>query len=292
MKPAPFQYHRAETVSEAVQLLSELEEEDPKLLSGGQSLVPMMNFRLATPGHIVDINGIEDLARVEKADSELVIGALVRHADIEDSAFLQETMPLLPRVAGEIGYRQIRYRGTLGGSIGHADPAAEWPLIMRVLDADLTVSGPAGSRRINANDFFTFFFTTVLEPDELITAVHIPIPDPGGGWGFSEFARKAGDFAIVAAAAMVESKQGKVQRARIALGGTGPTPERAAQAEELLVGAALDDTSVWTNAAEAAAEGCDPTDDAHASGWYRRELVKVQVERVLKEACEMAAGTA
>jgi carbon-monoxide dehydrogenase medium subunit len=289
LKPAPFEYHRATTVHEAIDLLVELRDEDPMVLAGGQSLVPMMNFRLATPGRIIDINPIESLRGVEDRGSELVIGALVRHAEIEDSLLLHRVMPLLPRVASEIGYRQIRNRGTFGGSLCHADPAAEWPMITRLMDATFDVLGPGGERRISAEDFFVNFFSNALEPGELLTRVHLPM-GMKRGWGFSEVARKAGDFAIVAAAAMVESLDGKVRAARIVTGGTRPVPERALEAEAILHGASLDDYEAFSSAAEAAADACDAIDDTHASGWYRRELVRVEVNRVLREACLMASG--
>jgi carbon-monoxide dehydrogenase medium subunit len=278
------------TVQEAIDLRVELRDEDPMVLAGGQSLVPMMNFRLATPGHIIDINPIESLRGVEDRGSEIVIGALARHAEIEDSILLHRVMPLLPRVASEIGYRQIRNRGTFGGSICHADPAAEWPMITRLMDARFAVSGPGGERGISADDFFVSFFVNALEPGELLTSVHLPVPGPNRGWGFSEVARKAGDFAIVAAAAMVESLDGQVKAARVVTGGTRPVPERAPEAEAILQGASLDDSEAWVNAAEAAADACDAIDDTNASSWYRRELVRVEVSRVLREACLMARG--
>jgi carbon-monoxide dehydrogenase medium subunit len=291
MKPAPFDYHAPKSVEEAVRLLDELAEEDPKILAGGQSLVPMMNFRLATPGHIVDLNGVPGLDALERDEGGLLIGAMVRHAVIEDSDVLRDLIPLLPTVATEIGYRQIRYRGTVGGSICHADPAAEWPLVARLLEADLLVTGPNGDRHIDANDFFVYYFTTALEPNEVLTGVRLPIPTGRWGWGFAEFARKAGDFAIVAAGALVQANNGAIESARIALGGTGPIPARVDEAEQLLAGAPLDDEAARTRAAEAAAEACDPTDDAHGSSWYRKKLVRVEVERALKEACSMVGGS-
>jgi carbon-monoxide dehydrogenase medium subunit len=292
LKPASFEYHVADTVDDAVQLLDELSDEDPKILAGGQSLVPMMNFRLATPGHIVDINRVKGLSSVERENDQLIVGALVRHADIEDSAFLRETFPLLPRVATEIGYRQIRNRGTVGGSICHADPAAEWPLVMRVLEASFDVASPAGTRRIDANEFFTYYFSNLLESNEMLTSVRFSLPGTGSGWGFREFARKAGDFAIVATGAVVEASDGAISAARIALGGVGSVPIRSSEAETMVAGVALDDSDARRQAAQTAADSCDPTDDAHGSAWYRRQLVRVQVERVLEEACAMARDAA
>ncbi len=289
MKPAPFEYHAPTTIDGAVRLLDELADEDPKVLAGGQSLVPLMNLRLARPGHIIDINRIPGLDGMEHHGDELIIGARVRHADVEDSDAVRQVLPLLPHVAGQIGYRQIRYRGTVGGSVCHADPAAEWPMIMLLLDAELDVVGPKGSRRIGAAEFFVDIFTTALAPNEMLTNLRVRTLGGRWGWGFAEFARKVGDFAVVAAATVVEARDGAIERARIALSGAGPVPLRAYQAEGLLSGAALDDTEARTRAADAAGEGCEPTEDVHGMAGFRKRLLKVHTERALKQACEMAS---
>jgi carbon-monoxide dehydrogenase medium subunit len=291
MKPPPFDYHAPQTIDDAVRLLDELSAEDPKILAGGQSLVPMMNLRLARPGHVIDINRIPGLDALEHSDDEITIGARVRHAEVEDSDAVRQALPLLPYVAGQIGYRQIRYRGTVGGSVCHADPVAEWPMIMRLLDAQLDVAGPNGPRTIPADEFFVHVFTTALAPSEMLINLRVRGPRGRWGWGFAEFARKVGDFAVVAAAAIVEASDGAIERARIALAGAGPVPLRADQAEQLLGGVALDDAQALTSAADAAAEGAQPTEDVHGTAGFRKRLVKVHTERALKQACEMASAS-
>lgn len=291
MKPAPFEYAAPGTVAEAVTLLGELSDEEPKVLAGGQSLVPMMNLRLARPTHLVDINRVGGLHGISVVEGEVRIGALTRHSDIEDSGELNGVLPLLPAMASHIGYRQIRYRGTIGGSCCHADPVGEWPMATRALDARFDVSGPDGARTIDADDFYVTIFTPAVEPDEILTAVRIPVPAPPWGWGFSEFARKAGDFAVVAATAVIEAVDGSVATARLAIAGAGSTPLRSPGAEGVLAGAALDDGSAVARAADAAADEVEPPSDHHGSAAFRRELVRVEARRALGQAMLRAATT-
>ena len=286
MKPAPFEYHAPATIAEATTLLTELRADEPKVLAGGQSLVPLLNFRLARPGHLVDINRIPGLDAIEQSGMHLTVGALVRHADIEDSDRVDALMPLLRHVARHIGYRQIRYRGTLCGSLCHADPVAEWPMIVRLLDADLEAFGPGGTRTIRSDQFFEYTFTTNLADNEILTGVRLPTPHSPWGWGFSEFSRKVGDFAIAAAVSIVEVEDGQVRRARIALAGAGPTPIRAHQAESALTGSSLDDEHAIALAANAAAELSEPTSDIHGSEGFRRQLIRVQTSRAIEQAFE------
>ncbi len=287
MKPAPFEYFAPTTVDRAVGLLDQLRDEDVKLLAGGQSLVPMMNLRLARPTHIVDLNRVDGLDGIGIDDGHVVIGALARHADIEDSAELAEALPLLPHASGHIGYRQIRHRGTLVGSCCHADPVGEWPMITRLLDADFDVAGPNGERSIAGEDFFVSVFTPAVEADEVVTAVRVARPAAPWGWGFSEFARKRGDFAVVAAAAVVEGRDGVVGRARLSLAGAGTTPVRASEAEDSLTGAALDDAGAVARAAGLAARSVEPT-DLHRDGAFRRQVIEVEARRALADAMKRA----
>lgn len=291
MKPAPFEYHAPETIDDAVRLLNELADEDPKILAGGQSLVPMMNLRLARPGHVIDINRIPGLDALDHSGDEIGIGTRVRHSEVEDSDALRDILPLLPHVAAQIGYRQIRYRGTVGGSVCHADPVAEWPMIMRLLDAQFDVAGPAGGRTISANEFFVHVFTTSLEPNEMLTRLRVLLPTSRWGWGFAEFARKVDDFGVVAAAAIIEAADGAIERARIALAGAGPVPLRADDAEALLSGIALDDDKALGRAADAAAQSAQPTEDVHGSADFRTRLVTVHSGRALRQACAMVGGS-
>lgn len=286
MKPAPFEYAAPNTLEEVIDLLGELADEEPKVIAGGQSLVPMMNLRLVRPTHIIDLNRVEELRGTSVADSEVRIGAITSHVDIEDARELDDVLPLLRVVASNIGYRQIRYRGTVGGSCCHADPAAEWPMATRALDAHFDVAGPDGTRTIAAEDFYVTVFTPAVEPTEVLTAVRIAVPSRPWGWGFSEFARKMGDFAVVAATAVVEGAEGTVVRARLAIAGAALTPLRSPAAEQLLVGTVLGDESAVARAADAAADEVEPPSDVHGSAAFRRELVRIESRRALSQAME------
>jgi aerobic carbon-monoxide dehydrogenase medium subunit len=282
MKPAPFSYHRARSADEATSLLAELGD-DAKLLAGGQSLVAMMNFRLARPAALVDISRLAELRYVRADNGGLRIGALALHRDLErlSDPGLLAGFGMLPRAARYIGHYAIRAAGTFGGSIAHADPAAEWCMAALLFDAEVVARGPAGERVIPAASFFKGFLETELRPDEMIIEVRLPAPRPGAA--ICEFARRHGDFAIVAVAAAVERDDGVCRDARIVLGGVASTVERAAGAEAVLIGSGLD-ADVIAAAAHEAAAGTDPPGDIHGSAGYRRRLIEVLGARAIGEA--------
>jgi aerobic carbon-monoxide dehydrogenase medium subunit len=284
VKPAPFTYVRAMTLDEALTRLDA--DEGAKILAGGQSLVPLLNMRLLRPTTLVDINGVPGLDRVEATpDGGLRIGALVRQTDLLASPLVRARAPLLAAATRHVGHRAIRNRGTIGGSLAHADPAAELPAAALALDATLIVSGPGGRRRIAARDFFTGPLTTALEPREILIEIEIAGP-AAGAWGFAEVARRAGDFAIAGVAAVLRPAPGDPGRcatARLAAFGCGDTPVRLDGAQRTLTGAHVD-AGAARSAAEAAARECAPRDDLHASAEYRRHLVAVLTEQVVLEA--------
>jgi carbon-monoxide dehydrogenase medium subunit len=282
MKPARFEYHRATSIDHAVGLLAELGDE-AKVIAGGQSLVPLMAFRLARPDALVDINPLSELRFIEREGNLLRIGALTRHRDVEmttDPA-VRDGFDILPRAARWIGHYPIRTRGTFGGSIAHADPTAEWCMLALLLDAEIVARGPEGMRVIQAGDFFRGLFTTALRADELVTEVRFPAPAPRAA--MQEFARRQGDFAVVAAAAAIELDGDVFRSARIALAGVGDTPVRVPEAEALLAGAALR-PEAYEEAGRAAARAIEPPSDVHGSREYRRELAAVLVRRALTDA--------
>jgi len=235
MKPSRFAYHAPATISESVALLAE-HGDDAKPLAGGQSLVPLMNLRLAAPSVLVDLNGIGELAYVFDDGVRLVLGAMTRHRVVAGSDRVRAACPLLAHAASHIGYPAIRARGTIGGSLAHADPVSELPCVAMTLDAELVLASAAGRRSVPAADFFQGYFTTAIEPGELLVEVRFPQVGDGAGWGFAELARKAGDYALVAAASEVTVRHGKVVEARIGLAGAADRPVRATAAEQLLRG--------------------------------------------------------
>ena len=283
MKPPPFDHARAESVEEAVSLLAR-REGGAKLLAGGQSLVPMLNFRLVHPSLLVDVNCIPGLAGIEEGDGALRIGALARHRQLEVSAAVAERFPVLRAAVRHVAHLAVRNRGTLGGSLAHADPAAELPMMALLLDATIEIAGPAGTRRLAASEFFRSALATDLGEAEMLTRVELPFLPPGTGWGFEEVARRAGDFALAAAAATLTlGADGKVAEARLAVMGAHDTPLRIAAAEALLSGETLDRDAMEA-AAQAAREAVEPYDDLHASAGFRRHLVVVLARRALESA--------
>jgi carbon-monoxide dehydrogenase medium subunit len=286
MKPPPFDYHAPETVDECLALLAEHGDE-AKILAGGQSLVPLLALRLARPEHLVDVNRVRGLAGVERENGSLVVGATTRHATLENDPQIAAAVPLLARVAPYIGHVPIRNRGTLGGSLAHADPAGELPAVARVLDAEIEVAGPTGIRRIPAAEFFEGVFTTSLEPDELVTAVRFPVWGAGSGYAVEEVARRHGDFAIVGVLAAVQVRAGRLARVAIGLTGMGSVPERAGEVEKALTGAAVDDLDL-TGAGVRAVAGLEPSADVHAGPAYRRTVAATLVTRALTHAIEEA----
>ncbi len=282
MKPAAFEFRRASTVEEAIGQLEELGD-DAKLLAGGQSLVPMMNFRLVRPSALVDVNSIAELQYIEPDGVALRIGALTPHRWVElmeDSEVL-ERFGVLKRAACWVGHYPIRTRGTFGGSIAHADPSAEWCMLAALLDAEIVAVGSEGERIIPASEFFYGFFMTALEPDEMIVEVRFPKPAPHAA--IQEFARRAGDFAIVSAAASVDVDGGKSRSASIVLGGVADVPLRVEEAEKVLEGAEIG-PEAFEEAGQEAARVIDPASDIHGSAEYRRDLAAVLVKRALTEA--------
>jgi carbon-monoxide dehydrogenase medium subunit len=280
VKPAPFDYLRAASVAEAVAALAEFGD-GSKVLAGGQSLLPMMNFRLARPEALVDIGGISELRGVAADDGFIEIGALTRHADLERSTLPGPVGTLLRSAGAQVGHLPIRTRGTFGGSLAHADPASEWCLLAVLLDATMAVTGPVRTRVIAAADFFTTVFTTALEPDELLTAARLPRLDRTWRVAVAEFARRAGDFAIVAAMVACRLSDGIIDDARVSLGGVADRPVRSGEAESLLAGRPAQD-AVFRAAADAAAAAVTPPADIHGSAGYRRDLVRVLVRRALE----------
>lgn len=287
MKPAPFEYYRPASVEEAVALLARHGPE-AKVLAGGQSLIPLLKLRLARPGVLVDLNGARELAYV-RTNGMVACGAMARLAELE-SAAIRSRCPILAAAARHIGHPAIRHRGTICGSLAHADPAAELPLLALVLDAELSVTGPAGNRVVRARDFFVTSLTTSLAPGELLVEARFPVPGPRTGWAFQELSRRHGDFAIAAVAALVEvGSAGTISNARIALGGVADRPLRCSDAEAALAGTP-GGPAAFQAAAAAAADPLEPPSDLHGSGAYRRHVARVLVERALTEAWQRAVA--
>jgi aerobic carbon-monoxide dehydrogenase medium subunit len=281
VKPPPFAYARAESPEETVALLAEAGD-DAKVIAGGQSLVPLLNFRLARPSVLVDVNSLAELdyLRVGENGAGLAVGALCRHVTLERSIELTGPWQAVAEAVPMIGHYPIRARGTIGGSIAHADPSAELPLLCLAFDADVDALGPQGRRTIAAADLFRGPFSTTLAPDELLVEVRFPAPPAGVRTVFEEFGERAGDFALASVCAGAVVEDGRCTWARIALGGVGPTPLRATAAEEALVGSALVEGAV-AEAAEQAAAACDPRGDFHGSSEFRKELVAELTARAI-----------
>ncbi|MFQ5827595.1 MAG: FAD binding domain-containing protein [Candidatus Methylomirabilia bacterium] len=290
MKPAPFRYVKPRTLEEAVGILAGADG-DAKVLAGGQSLVPMLNMRLARPPLVVDVNGLPGLDAIRPTpDGGLIAGALVRHADLVSSPLVWARAPLLAEAARHIGYPAIRNRGTLGGSLAHADPAAELPAAVMALEADLTLVSAMGTRTLPAAAFFRGVLTTALRPDELLTEVRIPAA--GAAWGFGELARRPGDYALAGVAAVLRPAPGDRRRcaaARLVAFGVGHVPVRLQPAEASVTGALID-AGTSRRAGLAARHACEPPEDVHASAEYRRHLAAVLTEQVLLEAMTRLLG--
>ena len=284
MKPAPFEYHCPRTVDEGTALLARYGD-DAKVLAGGQSLVPLMNMRLARPANLIDINRIESLAYIRDDGRALRIGALTRQRAAERAPQVAERCPLLRDALRLVGHAQIRNRGTIGGSIAHADPAAELTAVLVALDGEVTARGPKGTRVIAARDLFVSYLTTSLDPRELLTEVCLPAPPKGAGWSWMEIARRHGDFALAGVGVILAVRGGKITAARIGLTGVGPTPVRPAEAERLLTGQTPSE-DLWNGAAEAVRAAVAPDGDIHASAEYRTHVAGVLTQRALREAWE------
>jgi aerobic carbon-monoxide dehydrogenase medium subunit len=289
VKPAPFGYHRPATVAEAVRLLDELQD-DVKVLAGGQSLVPLMNFRLSVPAELVDVNGVAELGGHAVAGDVLRLGALTRHHELERSATIRGAAPLLALAAPYVGHPQIRSMGTLGGSLAHADPAAELPGVMLASDARMVIASVRGERTVPAAEFFVAHFTTALEPDELLVAIEVPVAPERTGHAFCEVAARYGDFALVGAgAAVTVDDDGVITDARIACTSVAPTPVRAAAAEALLRGA-TPEPEVLAEVERAVAAALEPTPELKASAAYKRRTAGVLVARAVRQAWRDAGG--
>ena len=287
MKPPVFEYHAPSTVDEAIELASDLGQ-DAKFIAGGQSLVPMMNFRLVHPAHLIDLNGIAALAHLNVDDGELRIGAMTRHRDAELSPIVRGGWPLVSGCLPHVAHVQIRNRGTLGGSLSHADPAAELPAVMMALDARMTLHSKRGTRKVAADDFFVSTLVTAAESGELLTEICIPSQPSGTGWSFDELSRRRGDFAIVGAAGLVRlDRDGKIDFARLVFTGVGERPIRATRSEDALLGQKPEE-KLLRAAGEQASADLAPESDLHASADYRREAAMVIAQRVLSKAIERA----
>jgi carbon-monoxide dehydrogenase medium subunit len=286
MKPPRFAYHDPRSVPEALALLGKLE--NARLLAGGQSLMPMLNMRLAAPDHIVDLNGIAELSYIREEGDAIVIGAMTRQRDIEFDAKLRARCPLMHEAILHVGHRQTRNRGTLGGSLCHLDPSAELVCVAAALDAVVTVQGSKGSREIRFAQFPAGLMTPALREGEMLTGVRFPVWRKGHGHAFIEFARRHGDFAIVSAAALLEQDaSGKITRASLTLGGIAPAPVRATAAEKLLTGA-KGSAELFKEAGEACRK-LEMMQDVHVTSAYRRQLAGVLTRRALEKAHERIA---
>jgi aerobic carbon-monoxide dehydrogenase medium subunit len=286
MKPPPFSYHDPRTVADTVALLGSLE--NAKLLAGGQSLMPMLNMRYVLPDNIIDINRVDGLGYIREQNGALEIGAMTRQRDIEFSDAVRERCPIMHEAICQVGHRQTRNRGTLGGSLCHLDPSAELVSLAAALDAKVSVAGRNGSRSIDFSAFPVAYMTPAIEPDELVTGATFPCWPRGHGYAFVEFARRHGDFAIVSAAVLIEEdSNGKVTRASVTLGGMGPAPVRASEVERALIGETIEEKRLR--------EICetlrklDAIEDIHAPTSYRQQLATVLPRRALIKAHERIA---
>lgn len=286
MKLPPFEYEAPTTVAGAVDLLAEHGDE-ASVLAGGQSLIPLLALRLARPAVIIDINGIDELSGVSVVDGQVAIGAVTREYVAEESGTVAGTLPLLAAALPLIGHEAIRSRGTIGGSLAHADPAAELPAVARALDAEFVVRGPSGTRVIPAAQWFEGYLTTARRPDELLVEVRFPAARPDTGVSFEEVARRHGDFAIVGLAASLVMSGGVIGEARLAFAGVSDVPHRATAAEDLLAGE-TPSAELFDEAARRATEDLDPPGDLHGSPDYRKTVAAAVARRALRAATDNA----
>jgi carbon-monoxide dehydrogenase medium subunit len=280
MIPLAFDYEVAESVDHAIELLGQHGEE-AKLLAGGHSLLPIMKLRLAAPAILVDLGRLDELKYVRDEGDTIAVGAMTRHTDVEHNPLLQEQCGLLAYTASLVGDPQVRHRGTIGGSISHGDAASDLPSALLALEGVFVIRGSGGERTVAADDFFKDYLQTALAPDEVLTEIRAPKLGPNAGWSYKKFNRRAQDWAVVGAAAVVERSDGTVSSARIGLTNMGSTPLRATAAESALSGS---DTSTVAEATQNADEGTSPSSDIAASSEYRRHLARVLSRRAVEEA--------
>jgi aerobic carbon-monoxide dehydrogenase medium subunit len=291
MKPAKFDYHDPTTLDEALGLMAQFGDQ-ARPLAGGQSLVPLMNFRLAQPHNLIDLNGIEGLDQIKFDDQTLSLGAMVRQRDVERSPAIAERLPILREAMEQVAHPAIRNRGTVGGSLVHADPSAELPLLAVALDATFHLRSARARRSVAAKDFYQGYLLTDIAPDELLVALDFHLPPADSGWCCTEMARRHGDFAIVAVAVLLGCGVDRsIDFARVALGGVGPAPLRMIAAEQALLGE-RPDAELFRGAGDLAAQAVDPPADIHASSSYRRHLTGVLVRRALTTAASRIKGHA
>lgn len=291
MKPAAFDFTAARSPEQALAVLTQYGDE-AKVIAGGQTLGPMLNMRLLMPQVLLDVNGIESLAGTRRSDAGLAVGALTRHADLEDDPGLASDQPLVAAAIPHIAHRAIRNRGTVGGSLVHADPAAEWGALVHALDAELVIAAAGGTRSVAPEEFFVGILTTAVEPEELLVEVRLPAWPDGAGWSFLEFSRRHGDFALAGVACRLQlDAENRCTAARLGLIGVGDTPLRARDAEAVLVGERVS-PELFRATAEAAARGIEPMTDLHASADYRRQLTRVLVADALAQAADRASPAA
>lgn len=280
MKPSLFEYRAVGGLDEALQVLGAAGGE-AKILAGGQSLLPMMNFRLLTPAILIDINRIAGLDRITERSDRLTIGPLVRHRTMATDACVAARFPIVAHAMSHVAHHTVRNRGTFVGSLCHADPAAEMPMAALLLDAEIEIASSHGRRRVHVRDFFIGPLTTVLEPDEMVIGIELPNLPQGTGWGFEEFARRRGDYALAAAGVTMRRHDGVARDVRIAVMGVGDTPLRLTAAERILEGQNIDQLP---QAVDAIRDSVEPNSDLHASSAYRRHLVGVLASRAISAA--------
>jgi carbon-monoxide dehydrogenase medium subunit len=288
MKPAPFTYHAATTTQAALGLLNELRDQ-ARVLAGGQSLVPLMNFRLAQPAHLVDINALDTLEYVRSDNGTLAVGARTRQSTLERSREAAELAPLLVEAIKLVGHPPIRHRGTVGGCLAHGDPVAELPAVALVTDGEMVLTSSGGQRTLPAADFFLGPFTTAVAADELLTEFRVPVWPAKTGHAFLEFSRTHGNFAVVGTAVLLHLDGTRIDRAAIALCGVGGTPLRARRAEERLLNS-VPQADVLDSAVEASVADLNPASDVHGTAAFRRKVAKVYVRRALELALARAKG--
>jgi len=282
MTPAGFEYHAPRSVADAVRLLGELGP-DAKLLAGGHSLLPMMKLRFAEPSHLIDLGKIAGLRGIAQSGNEIRIGAMTTEHDLLHSALLAEKLPLLVEGAGWIADPQVRYKGTIGGDISHGDPGNDHPALMLALDASFVLTGPKGERVVKADGYFLGMYSTLLEPDEILSEIRIPIPPAGTGWSYQKLKRKTGDFATAATAVLLQMNGTRVARVSIALTNAASTALKARAAESSLIGRPIDNASL-NEAARLAMSICEPTADQRGDVEYKVAMCGEMTRRALQAA--------